>query len=370
MRVAVVGCGAMGSAAGWRLAGRGADVVCYDRFSPPHNQGSSHGETRITRTAYAEGPWYVPLLQETFPMWRALEESTGSQLLTMTGLLTFGAPNSKWVVGVLESAREHGLETSVLDAAEARRRYPGHAVADGDVAVLDPQAGVLRPEAAIEAMARGLDVRRNVVVTRIDSQPGGVDVVTAQGSDRFDAAVVAAGPWVRELVPWLPVILRRQVQVWLAIQSGVDWFAAERFPVWMHESTVDGDVYGFPTQDGNSIKLARHHVDDDTGGDTVPRLVTDADLDPLRLYVTRYLRGVTRHVVRAIECTYTNTPDQHFAIGPHPDDPRIVIVSACSGHGFKFAPVIGDIAADLVLEGGTRRDITRFSLARFDRSVA
>jgi sarcosine oxidase len=283
----------------------------------------------------------------------------------MTGLLTLGPPESRWVLGVLESAREHRLETSVLDAVETRRRYPGHVVADGDVGVLDPQAGVLRPEASIEAMARGLDVRRNIVVTRIDSKAGGVEVVTPQGSERFDAVVIAAGPWIRDLVPWLPVVLRRQVQVWLAIQSGVDWFAADRFPVWMHESTADGDVYGFPTLDGRSIKLARHHGEDDVDGDTVPRKVTDADLDPLRLFVTKYLRGVTRHVVRAVECTYTNTPDQHFAIGLHPDDPRIVVVSACSGHGFKFAPVIGDIAADLVLDGGTKRDISHFSLTRF-----
>jgi sarcosine oxidase len=370
MRVAVVGCGAMGAAAGWRLAERGADVVCYDRFSPPHDKGSSHGETRITRTAYAEGPWYVPLLQETFPMWRALERSTGSQLLTITGLLTIGEPGSKWVAGVLASAREHGLETSVLDAAETRQRYPGHVVDDRDIAVLDPQAGLLRPEAAIEAMTHGLDVHRNVVVSRVESRDGGVEVVAAQSSDRFDAAVIAAGPWIRELVPWLPVVLRRQVQVWLAIQSGVDWFAPERFPVWMRDSAADGDVYGFPTLDGRSLKLARHHGEDDaTEGDTLPRKVTDADLDPLRLFVTKHMRGVTRHVMRAVECTYTNTPDQHFAIGAHPDNPRIVVVSACSGHGFKFAPVIGDIAADLVLDGGTRRDISHFSLTRFAKPV-
>jgi len=365
MRIAVVGCGAMGAATGWRLQKRGAEVVCFDRYSPPHDLGSTHGESRVTRTAYFEGPWYVPLLQETFGMWRELEAESKQQLLTLTGLLMIGAPDSEAVIASQAAARDHGLEIKVLDASELRRRYPGHIVGDGEVAVFDPQAGFLRVEAVVSAMTRELDVRRNTQVTRVEPKSGGVEVATGQGSEMFDAAVIATGPWMSELVPFLPLKVERQVLVWLAIQSGADEFNPDRFPVWIREGTPQGDVYGLPTLDGRTIKLARHHGGETVDPATVRRAATDADLDPLRLFVTKYLRGVTRHVTRSAVCLYTNTPDQHFAIGVHPESERVVILSACSGHGFKFSPVVGDIAADLVLEGGTRRDISRLALQRF-----
>ncbi|HEV2218382.1 MAG TPA: N-methyl-L-tryptophan oxidase [Candidatus Dormibacteraeota bacterium] len=365
MRVAVVGCGAMGAASGWRLHKRGVEVVCFDRYSPPHDLGSTHGESRVTRTAYFEGPWYVPLLKETFGMWRELEAESKQQLLTLTGLLMIGAPDSEAVVASQEAAREHGLEIKILDASELRRRYPGHIVGDGEIAVFDPQAGFLRVEAVVSAMIRELDVRRNTQVIRVEPKADRVEVATAQGNETFDAAVIATGPWMSELVPSLPLKVERQVLVWLAIQSDADWFSPDRFPVWIREATPQGDVYGLPTLDGTSIKLARHHGGETVDPSTVRRTATDADLDPLRLFVTKYLHGVSRHVTRSAVCLYTNTPDQHFAIGLHPESPRVVVLSACSGHGFKFSPVVGDIAADLVLDGGTRRDISHLALQRF-----
>ena len=364
MRVAVVGCGAMGSAAAWRLRQRGAEVVAYDRYSPPHDRGSTHGDSRITRTAYLEGQFYVPLLRETFGMWRDLETESGAELLTLTGLLTIGTPQSDAITATLASAREHHLEVSTLDAADLRKRYPQHIVADDEIAVLDPAAGYVRPERAVDAMTRGVDLRRNTVVTRVEPKGDGVEVVTDEGSDHFDAAVISAGPWVRELLPWLPVTVERQVMVWLAIQSGDESFAPSKFPVWLR-STHDGDMYGFPTLDGRSIKLGGHHGGEGATPDTVRRAVNDADLDPLRLFVTRHLRGVTRHVVRSAVCLYTNSPDEDFIVDLHPESKRIVVLSPCSGHGFKFAPVMGDIAADLALDGKTQRDISHFALARF-----
>lgn len=355
----------MGAATGWRLLKRGAEVVCFDRFSPPHDLGSTHGESRVTRTAYIEGPWYVPLLQETFPMWRELEAETKEQLLTLNGLLMLGTAESESVIASQAAAKEHGLDVRILDAAELRRKYPGHIVADNEVAVFDPQAGFLRLEATMTAMIQGLDVRRNTRVTRVTPKAAGVEVETAGGVEMFDAAVIATGSWMRELAPFLPLKVERQVLVWLAIQSGADWFGPERFPVWLREGSPQGDVYGLPSLDGKSIKIARHHGGEPADPDAVRRTATDADLDPLRLFVTKYLHGVTRHVTRSAVCMYTNTPDQHFAIGLHPESPRVVILSACSGHGFKFAPVVGDIAADLVLDGGTRRDVSHFALQRF-----
>jgi sarcosine oxidase len=365
VRVAIVGCGAMGAAAAWRLSRRGADVVGFDRFSPPHDRGSTHGESRITRTAYLEGAWYVPLLQETFPMWRSLEKSSGAQLMTMTGLLTIGSPQSPTILSTLASAKQNGLETETIDTPELRRRYPAHVVTDGEVAVIDPQAGFLRPEAAVEAMLQGIDVRRQTPVKQVRSVADGVEVVFAGGNEKFDAAVLAAGPWIRELVPTLPVKVERQVMVWLALQSGADRFEASKFPVWLRDGTPHGNVYGFPSLDGRTIKIGRHHGGEPVDPDSVRRRVTDADLDPVRLFVTSYMRGVTRSVTRSATCLYTNTPDEQFIIDLHPDSPRMVVLSVCSGHGFKFSPVVGDIAADLVLDGDTRRDISRFALARF-----
>jgi sarcosine oxidase len=365
MRVAVIGCGAMGAASAWRLRKRGADVVAFDRYSPPHNRGSTHGESRITRTAYMEGAFYVPLLRESFPLWRELESDSGAQLLTITGLLTIGRPDSHSVKAVLTTAREQKLETQVLDAAEVRRRHPGHMLSDDEVAVFDPQAGYLLPEKAVEAMTGGLDLHRDEPVNAIDMRSDGVDVTTERGTERFDAAVIATGPWIRELVPTLPVTGERQPMVWLSLQSGVDWFGPDRFPVWLREGTPQGDAYGFPSLDGSSIKIGLHHGGDPADPDTLKRSVTDADLDPIRLFVTRYLRGVTRHVAHSVVCIYTNCPDDDFIVDVHPESSRVVVLSPCSGHGFKFAPVIGDIAADLVLDGQTKRDISRFSLSRF-----
>jgi sarcosine oxidase len=370
-RVAVVGCGAMGAAAGWRLAERGAQVVCFDRHSPPHTFGSSHGESRITRTAYFEGPWYVPLLQETFPLWRELEAASGADLLTLTGALMIGPPSADAVTGALAAAADHGLDVRLLKADEIRKAYPGHIVGNRDVAVLDAQAGFLRPEAAVAAMigrleALGGEIRRGVVVSAVNPHPDRVEVVTDEARETFDAVVIAAGPWMHELVDWLPLTVERQVMAWFAVDEKVDSaLTPGKFPVFIRQARDIGDVYGFPTLDGVSVKIARHHEGEATDPRHVLREVGDSELDPLRRYVRTRLHGVTQRVLRTVTCLYTNTPDGHFAIGLHPEDARITVLSACSGHGFKFAPVVGDIAADLVTDGRTSRDIARFSLTRF-----
>jgi sarcosine oxidase len=372
LRVAVVGCGAMGAATGWRLAGRGVQVVCFDRHSPPHTLGSSHGESRITRTAYFEGPWYVPLLQETFPLWRELEEASGASLLTLTGALMIGDSSAEAVTGALAAATTHGLDARLIKADELHRRYPGHVFGARDVAVLDVQAGFVRPEAAIAAMiervvALGGEIRREAVVTAVNSHPDGVEVVTTASREKFDAVVVATGPWMHSLVPWLPLTVERQVLAWLEIDKSASWLGPEAFPVFIRQTDELGDIYGVPTLDGISVKIARHHDGDSTDPDHVRRDVADAELVPLRTFAATYLRGVTGRVTRTAVCMYTNTPDGHFVIDVHREDPRVVVICACSGHGFKFAPVIGDIAADLACERSTSRDISRFSASRFSR---
>lgn len=344
----------MGSAAAWRVAARGVDVVCFDRFSPPHSNGSSHGESRIIRTAYFEGPWYVPLLHEAFSMWRELESTTGADLLTMTGALYLGSRSSDVVRGALESARKHDLDVDVMDADVVRDCYPGHVVNDDDIAVLDRQAGFVRAEPGIAAMLSQVpEVRRNTAVSSVH------DLL-----DRFDAVVVAAGPWTSELIDWIPLKVERQVLAWFAIEDGADWLTPDRFPVFIRQPDETA-VYGFPTLDGLSVKVGRHHDGAATDPDHIERSVDDTDLNPLKRFVAHYMRGVSTDLVRSATCMYTNTPDGHFAVGRDPSDPRVTVISACSGHGFKFAPVIGDIVADLVVDGRTSRDISHFSFERF-----
>ncbi len=345
----------MGAATAWRLTRRGVNVVCFDRHAPPHAYGSSHGESRIIRTAYFEGPWYVPLLQEVFPLWRELETVSGAGLLTLTGALMIGAESSDAVQGALKSASENHLEVEFLGTEELRRRYPGHVVPDGDVAVLDRQAGILRPEACVAAMLS--QVREVVTETTISS--------AAELLERFDAVVVAAGPWTPELVDWIPLQIERQVHAWFAIEGHADWFAPDRFPVFIRQSAEFGDSYGFPSLDGLSLKVGRHHYGEYTDPHSIRRQVDESDLGPLRKMTATHMRGVADRVTKTLTCMYTNTPDHDFVIDFDRHDRRIVVISACSGHGFKFAPVIGDIAADLVCDGKTKRDISRFAAARF-----
>jgi sarcosine oxidase len=291
-------------------------------------------------------------------------------LLTLTGALMIGDASSDAVAGAIAAATQHGLDAAVLEADELRRSYPGHVISAGDIAVLDRQAGFIRPEAAVEAMidrvvALGGEVRRDVVVADIAGRGDGVEVSTDDSRETFDAVVLAAGAWMPRLAAWLPLTVERQVLAWLEIEPGADWFTPDRFPVFIRQTRELGDIYGVPTLDGVSIKIARHHDGDATDPDHIDRAVGDAELDPLRVFAATYLRGVTQQVTRTAVCMYTNTPDGHFAIDLHPDDARVAVISACSGHGFKFAPVVGDIAADLVCEGRTSRDISRFAVARF-----
>jgi sarcosine oxidase len=290
--------------------------------------------------------------------------------LTLTGALMIGDASSDAVAGAIAAATQHGLDAAVLEADELRRSYPGHVISAGDIAVLDRQAGFIRPEAAVEAMiervvALGGEVRRDVVVTDVAGRADGVQVSTDDSRETFDSVVLAAGAWMPQLAAWLPLTVERQVLAWLQLEPGAGWLTPERFPVFIRQTGEFGDIYGLPTLDGRSIKIARHHDGDLTDPDNIDRDVSDAELEPLRTFAATYLRGVTREVTRTTVCMYTNTPDGHFAIDLHPDDGRVVVISACSGHGFKFAPVIGDIASDLVCDGRTSRDISRFAVARF-----
>jgi sarcosine oxidase len=353
----VVGLGAMGALSAWRLAARGAKVIGFEQFRPGHDRGSSHGDTRIFRTAYFESPEYVPLLQRAYPLWRQLEEETGTPLLTMTGALAIGPPTGELLAGVLMSARQNQLPHRLFDRSEMSRLYPQHRLAAGDVAVLDDQAGFLRPEpsvvaAAARAEAFGARLLADTQVTAVEASSGGVVIETSRGRFAAERALVTAGPWTSTLLPHLGLSLEveRQVMAWLTVDDPAS-FTPQRFPVFIREIADGRFRYGFPSTDRRSIKLAVHHEGTNADPDSIDREIGEADLLPIRDFAREHLRGVTGEVVDARVCMYTNAPDERFIATSPAGMPGVTVLSACSGHGFKFASVMGELMAGLILDG-------------------
>jgi sarcosine oxidase len=373
--LAVIGLGGMGSAALWRAASRGVRAVGIDRFEPPHDRGSTHGESRIIRTSYFEDPAYLPLLLEAFPLWRELERDSAEQLLTMTGAAMIGRRDSEVIAGALRTAEVHGLAHQVLTADQAARRFPQHRLHDDDVVFHERDGGVLRPEACVSsalhaATRRGARVITGTRVQRVEPHGDGVRVHTDGELIEARSAVVCAGPWASELLPELPVPLwvERQVNIWFPVRDP-DLYSPHRCPVFIREMPGGRFIYGSPSLDGATIKLAVHHQGSRTDPNTVDRTISADDVGPLRDHVSRWMEGVEPRPVRGITCLYTNTPDSNFVIDTLPNAPQVTVISACSGHGFKFASVIGDVAVDLATQGGSARPIAAFSLRRFEHAA-
>ncbi|TMC04927.1 MAG: N-methyl-L-tryptophan oxidase [Chloroflexi bacterium] len=371
--VIVIGAGTMGSMALWHAARRGLAAVGIEQFAPGHDRGSGHGESRMTRTAYFEGPEYVPLIQAALPLWRELEAEAGAELLTMTGGLMIGPPAGELVSGALRSARAHGLACEVLGPAEAAARFPQHRLAADEVALWEEGAGVLRPERAIRAaagraVALGAELVTGVRVTAIEADAGGVAVRAGGTVYRARRAIVCAGPWLGRLLPdlGLPLTVERQVMAWFPA-ADPSAFAPDRFPVFVHDRAGRPAAYGLPALDGATAKVAIHHGGRLADPDAVDRAVTEADTAPAAAFVAQTMPGLTPAVARSAVCLYTNTPDLHFLVGAA-GPPNVTVVSACSGHGFKFAPVMGEVAVDLAVDGRTRHDVAGFSPARFAAS--
>jgi len=369
--VAIAGLGAMGSAAAWQLAARGARVIGFDRFHPPHTLGSSTGQSRIIREAYWEGPDYVPLVRRAYDLWAGLEAASGRPLLRPTGGLVIGPADGPLVTGALASARAHAVPHELLSAAEIRRRFPALQPDDSLVGVLEPRAGVLVPEEAISAMLDqagrgGAELRYDEPVLSWRPEGAGVVVGTAGGEWRAGCLILAAGAWMATGLPGIPLPLRitRQPLFWLRPAHAAPHFGPSRLPIWLWE-TREGPVwYGFPDL-GRGPKVARHHGGAPTTADAVDRAVTAADLDPLLAFVATALPSLGATVTESQVCLYTNTPDEHFLLDRHPDCPAVLIASPCSGHGFKFAPAIGEILADLAVDRPPRFNLNPFGLGRF-----
>jgi len=372
--VIVAGVGGMGSAAAFHLARRGLRVLGLERFTIPNEMGSSHGASRIIRLAYFEHPSYVPLLRRSYELWRELEGEWGEQLLHITGCLHLGAPGTAVIDGCLRASAEHGLEHEVLDAAEVALRFPAYRLPVDTVGFLDAAGGFLEPESCISAhaagaRAAGADLRPGEAVTGWEAVPGGVRVRTPEGSYEAARLVLTAGSWNGKLAAALAPVLQpeRQVLAWLEV-ARPELFEEAVFPVFVME-VPEGMYYGFPLFAGGppGLKLGRlHHRLEPADPDLLDRQgAGPVDADVLRSFAARYLPEGAGRALAMTVCLFTNTPDEHFLIDLHPDLPQVVVGAGFSGHGFKFCSVVGEILADLAIEGGTRHDIDLFRVGRF-----
>jgi sarcosine oxidase len=379
----VIGVGGMGSAACFHLARRGKRVLGLERFDIPHTMGSSHGVNRIIRLAYYEDPSYVPLLRRAYELWRDLESGFGEQLLYITGSIDASERDGEVFRGAVESCELHDLPHDVLSSADLNRRFPAYRLPPDHFALFQPEGGFLLSERCIVAhvfgaLAAGAEIRARERVLDWAPTGGGVRVETDRGTYQAEQLVISAGAWMQRLVPALGSLARpeRQVLAWLQPTASA-LFAPARFPVF-NLTVEEGRYYGFPVFGNPGFKIGRyHHLDEQVDPDDLDREPNAADEAILRQFAERYFPDGAGPAMALRACLFTNTPDEHFVIDVLPDAPQVVVASPCSGHGFKFCSVVGEILADLVSRGTTDHDIGLFRLGRFtglggdsDRSVA
>lgn len=369
--VIVAGSGGMGSATAYHLARRGKSVLALERFDIPHTMGSSHGVNRIIRLAYYEDPRYVPLLRRAYELWRQLEIEAGEQLLHITGSIDASAPDGEVFEGSLRSCEEHEIPHEVLSSRALSERFPGFQLPPGHVALFQRDGGFLLSERCIVAHVQGAVNAGAVVHARegvLDWEGNGdlVTVRTDRATYQARHLVLTAGAWMGNLVPALAPVLQpeRQVLAWFQPQTP-SLFAPDTFPVF--NLTVDeGRYYGFPVFGIPGFKVGRyHHLNENIDPDSMDREPNDRDEAILRDFTNRYFPAASGPVMTMKSCIFTNTPDEHFIIHRLPGAANVIVASPCSGHGFKFCSVIGEIIADLTIEGATAHDISLFSLDRF-----
>lgn len=366
----VLGLGGMGSAALCHLAQRDLRVLGIEQFPLVHSQGSSHGQTRIIRTAYYEHPSYVPLVKRSFDLWRHLESQTGTSLLTMSPCLTMGPQSGELVQGVMQSAREHDLQVELLNARDVMQRFPAFQADDEFAGVLERDSGVLAVEKCVQAhldvaIQHGAKVQSETPVVDWSANDRGVTVRTAKETFTAKRLVITAGAWATKLLAdiGVPLSVMRQTMHWFT-PTLLDAFGVNRFPIFMLD-TQDGAYYGLPAIDSRGVKIARHYGAPELAGPSeVNWDIAEVDGQPVRTFLERYIPTAIGPSTGQV-CMYTLTPDRHFVIDRHPRFPLVAIAAGFSGHGFKFSPVVGEILADLVERGTTAHEISLFRADRF-----
>lgn len=371
--VIVIGMGGIGSAALAAVARRDVKVLGLDQFPPAHDRGSSHGATRIIRKAYFEHPDYVPLVTHAYQRWRELEVETGRSLLSSCGLIQVGPESGEVIRGVLQSAQDYQLDAEALSHQQLVERFPQFDIPENVVGAWEPDAGYLRVESCVEAH---LDVARNrgaiceheATVTGFQFNGRTVIVSTALGDFEAPKVIVTPGPWAPQMLSDLPVefkILRKHLH-WLKSQQVFQEDAG--FPAFLFEMP-DGVFYGFPAIDHRGLKVAQH-----SGGEIIDdpknasRDIDQAELESVRGFTTKCMPRLGFETTSHVVCFYTMAPDGHFVVGRHPAHEQVLVAAGLSGHGFKFAPAIGDALAELALDGRSSLSIEFLSPDRLLRS--
>ncbi|WP_250032986.1 N-methyl-L-tryptophan oxidase [Paractinoplanes maris] len=372
--VIVVGLGGMGSAAALQLAARGQRVLGLEKYGPAHDRGASHGGSRVTRQSYFEGPEYVPLLLRAYDLFDQLATDSGRDVITLTGGVMIGRPESRTVAGSRASAEQWGLEHEILDARELRRRYPTFAPQPDEVALFEAKAGFVRPEATVAANLQlatkhGADLRFDEPMSSWEPAGDGVRVTTGRGHYTAGQLVITPGPWAPELLADLGIEFRieRQVQHWYQPRGGVEPYLPDRHPIYVWEDADGGQIYGFPAVDGpaGGAKIAFFRRGTPTTPDTLDTEVHDDEVAEMMAYAGQRLPDLPGRFLRGEPCMYSTTPDEHFVIARHPAHESVTVACGFSGHGFKFVPVVGEILADLATCGATVHPIGLFDPRRF-----
>ena len=379
--VIVVGLGAMGAAVSWQLARRGLDVIALDRYAPPHDGGSTHGESRITRLAVGEGDEYVPLVRRSHELWREIEAESGNTLMTQTGGIMIGPPGSDFVRRTREIAVRHGIVHENLDGAELRRRFPMFAAEEATRAYYEPDAGYVRPEAAVAAQlglaaAAGARVRLAEPVLEWRASPEGVRVDTAEAVHDADQLVLCPGPWINQLLPEGRdhFAVFRQLLLWFPITREPPGLGEMPIFVWDFGGQLTGFVhlhgfYGFPPLAGSAggVKVATEQFDNTTEPDGAQHPATPAEAALMsRDVIGERLPWLGSTPLRTVSCLYTSTRGSRFVIDRHPAHDNVMVVSACSGHGFKHSAAVGEAVAQLVAGQPAEIDLRPFHYPRTD----
>jgi sarcosine oxidase len=326
----------------------------------------------MIRKAYFEDPAYVPLVLRAYELWRELERTAGEEILRITGLLSVGEEVSDLLEGTRRAAREHDLRVDSLSQREVKALYPTVELLENEVALFESDAGVLNPECAIRAhlkcaQSSGAEIRFGVTMESWHPTGKGFDVCLSDGKHiSASKLVLALGPWFQETLESLGVAIRvqRNIQVWFS--PGSHAYDAPGFPAFLvSRRGLSAPLYGFPNF-GDGVKAAFHGFGDLTDAKHLDREVNVArDVEPVARALEQWMPGAARTLREAKPCMYTLTPDENFVIDHHPEHANLILCGGFSGHGFKFAPVVGEIAADLALDGGSDRGIAFLSLRRF-----